>query len=153
MQEDETIFRWEEVQGKARITGCTRPLRFLYVPEKIAGLTVFQIGDYAFMGMEELCEAELPRSVESLGDHVFFNCIHLKKGKLYNRSFRESRIVIIIRLIMSMQLRFLKKPLSILLRMTIRGYQKRKQSNNSMKERSSSPIVTFLNCISIIKLR
>ena len=84
MQEDETIFRWEEVQGKARITGCTRPLRFLYVPEKIAGLTVFQIGDYAFMGMEELCEAELPRSVESLGDHVFFNCIHLKKLTAYD---------------------------------------------------------------------
>lgn len=84
MQEEESIFRWEEVQGKARITGCTRPLRFLSVPEQVGGLQVFQIGDYAFRGMEDLCEAELPGSIASLGDHVFFNCIHLKKLTVYD---------------------------------------------------------------------
>ncbi len=82
--EEETIFRWEEVQGKARITGCTRSLRILTVPGQIAGLPVVQIGDYAFQGMDELCQAELPRTVEFLGDHVFFNCIHLKKLTAYD---------------------------------------------------------------------
>lgn len=77
--EEESLFSWEEVQGKVRITGCTRSLRMLTVPEKIAGLPVGQIGDYAFQGMEALEEAQLPSSLEFLGDHVFFNCIHLEK--------------------------------------------------------------------------
>ena len=82
--EEERFFTWEEVQGKVRITGCTCPLRVLNVPEQLAGLPVTQIGDYAFRGMEELCEAELPPSVEFLGDHVFFNCVHLRKLTLYD---------------------------------------------------------------------
>lgn len=82
--EEESIFRWEEIQGGIRITGCNCSLRMLTVPGQIAGLPVVQVGDYAFQGMEELCQAELPPSVDFLGDHVFFNCVHLEKLTAYD---------------------------------------------------------------------
>ncbi|MDD7390280.1 MAG: leucine-rich repeat domain-containing protein [Lachnospiraceae bacterium] len=84
MEEDE-IFIWEEVQGGVRIKGCTCSPRILTVPGQIAGLPVVQIGDYAFQGMDGLCEAHLPRSLEFLGDHVFFNCVSLRKLTAYDK--------------------------------------------------------------------
>lgn len=82
--EEESIFIWEEVQGGIGITGCTCSLRMLTIPGQIAGLPVVQIGDYAFQGMEGLCEAQLPETLKSLGDHVFFNCVSLKKLTAYD---------------------------------------------------------------------
>ncbi|MDO5409594.1 MAG: leucine-rich repeat domain-containing protein [Lachnospiraceae bacterium] len=83
--EEEALFQWEEVRGKARITGCTRSLRLLVIPEQIAGLPVVQIGDYAFKGMQQLGEVRLPSGIEFLGDHVFFNCIGLEKLSAYDK--------------------------------------------------------------------
>ena len=82
--EEESIFIWEEVQGGAVIRGCTCSLRILTGPGRIAGLPVVQIGDYAFQGMNELCEAHLPESLQFLGDHVFFNCTGLKRLTAYD---------------------------------------------------------------------
>ncbi|MGN0292948.1 MAG: leucine-rich repeat domain-containing protein [Lachnospiraceae bacterium] len=82
--EEESIFIWEEVQGGAAIRGCTCSLRILTVPGRIAGLPVVQIGDYAFQGMDGLCEAHLPESLQFLGDHVFFNCTGLKRLTAYD---------------------------------------------------------------------
>ena len=82
--EEESIFIWEEVQDGAVIRGCTCSLRILTVPGRIAGLPVVQIGDYAFQGMNELCEAHLPESLQFLGDHVFFNCTGLKRLTAYD---------------------------------------------------------------------
>ena len=82
---EEPLFEWEEIPEGVRITGCAGSLPLLSVPEKIAGLPVVQIGDYAFQGMEALEEAELPSSLKVLGDHVFFNCIHLERLTAYDQ--------------------------------------------------------------------
>ena len=80
----EVLFRWEGVSGGVRITGCTGDFSVLEVPGVIDGLPVVEIGNYAFRGKEMLREVFLPESLERLGDHVFFNCLHLEKLTVYD---------------------------------------------------------------------
>ena len=85
MQMDETcLFEWKETADGIVITGCRASISELSAPEQIAGLTVVQIGDYAFRGMDALEEIFLPDSLRYLGDHVFFNCLRLKKLQVYD---------------------------------------------------------------------
>lgn len=83
-ESEEPFFTWEEKEDHVRITGCKAPVQNLVIPEKIHGLWVREVGDYAFRGMDSLEDVQLPASLWKLGDHVFFNCSHLEQLSLYD---------------------------------------------------------------------
>lgn len=81
--------------GTCAVLSCDSEASVIDVPEKISGLTVTSIEDYAFSSLS--VEAiNLPDTVESLGMAAFFSCENLKTVELGsglkqvgNKSFME----------------------------------------------------------------
>lgn len=49
------------------------------IPEQLEGMSVVQIGKFAFAEQRQLEEVQLPVTVKVLGAHAFYNCRSLKK--------------------------------------------------------------------------
>ena len=63
--------------GTVEIRSYTGHRRYIAVPEKIDGMVVSSIGDYAFSGQTRLREVSLPTGLTRIGAHAFQNCSNL----------------------------------------------------------------------------
>jgi hypothetical protein len=63
-------FEYSENGGKITITGYKGSVKSVVIPEKINGLPVVAIGDYAFP-CNHLTSITLPNSVTYIGDYAF----------------------------------------------------------------------------------
>lgn len=62
----------------AVITGAEGETAQLAVPETLGGVTVTQIGERAFFGMDGIESVTLPQTVSSIGGSAFAGCLSLK---------------------------------------------------------------------------
>ncbi len=60
------------------ITGFNGTIREAFIPDKINGVEVRSIGDYAFNNCSQLMEVRLPDTLESIGYHAFAYCPELE---------------------------------------------------------------------------
>lgn len=72
-------FEWTEKDGNAVITKYVGADQSVTVPDKIGGLTVTEIGAYAFQECYDVLSIELPESITTIGKHAFMDCLALKK--------------------------------------------------------------------------
>lgn len=71
--------------GKAVLSACTVPRATegrVAVPEKLGGVRVAVVGDYAFHDCSRITEIVLPPGVESIGEHAFQDCTALVRAEL-----------------------------------------------------------------------
>ena len=77
---DGIVWVYEVEEGKAVLSACTVPRATkgrVVVPEKLGGMPVAAIGDYAFYDCSKITEVVLPAGVESIGEHSFQDCTAL----------------------------------------------------------------------------
>lgn len=72
------MFEYERKNDFICITKYTDSLPQIEVPEEIDGMTVSEIGDYAFANTK-ITQLTLPPSIGRLGRYALYNCSHLTK--------------------------------------------------------------------------
>ena len=76
---------YEVVDGKAVLSASTVPQATkgrVAVPEKLGGVPVAAVGDYAFYDCTKIAEISLPEGIESIGEHSFQDCTALVRVEL-----------------------------------------------------------------------
>lgn len=76
---------YEVDNGKAVLSACAVPRATegrVAVPEKLGGVRVAGIGDYAFHDCSRITEIVLPAELESIGEHSFQDCTALARVEL-----------------------------------------------------------------------
>ncbi|MBQ1312258.1 MAG: leucine-rich repeat domain-containing protein [Blautia sp.] len=77
-------YEYELTDKSIRITKYTGKELRVEVPDRIGGLCVQEIGDYAFSGCPA-AELHLPPGIVRIGRYAFYNCSALKKFSFFNR--------------------------------------------------------------------
>lgn len=72
------MFEYERKNDSICITRYTNSQPQVEVPEEIDGMTVSEIGDYAFANTK-ITQLTLPPSIGRLGRYALYNCSHLTK--------------------------------------------------------------------------
>ncbi len=72
-------FKYEIHFGKAYITGYTGKATNLSIPSKLAGYSVIEVEEEAFLGNKNLISVKLAEGIDTIGFSAFAYCVNLKK--------------------------------------------------------------------------
>ena len=75
-------FTYTAENGKAVITGCSKPSGTLTIPSSVGGNTVTAVGEKAFAGCSEIEKLIIPDGVTAVENGAFSNCTSLKSVEI-----------------------------------------------------------------------
>lgn len=78
--ESEGVFGYTVSEGRAIVTGCNQNVTgSITIPDTLGGYPVTGIKGFAFDACSKLTGINIPKSVSSISEYSFYNCLNIKE--------------------------------------------------------------------------